>query len=193
MAFQSKDRFFHKAKADGYLARSAYKLEELQKKFGLMRPGDLVLDMGASPGAWSQVAVKEVGPSGRVIGLDLKPVEFRARNAQFHVMDAFEFDPAILKLQHVNCLLSDMAPNTTGHRDVDQARSFHLCLKVVEVAERWLAPGGHCVMKMFEGPDTENLASRLQALFANVKRLKPEAVRKGSFETYFVGLRKLVS
>lgn len=189
MTFNPKDRFFHKAKAEGFLARSAYKLDELQKKYKLIRTGDFVLDLGAAPGAWSQVAVKLVGPSGRVVGLDLKPIEYRAPNAKFYQMNAFEFDPAILEGRTVNCLLSDMAPNTTGVRNVDQARSFELCEQVLNLAEKHLNPKGHLVLKLFEGPDAERIAKRMESMFEQVKRFKPEAVRKGSFETYFVGLR----
>src|ERR1700690_1357016 len=83
MAYVPKDRFFHKAKAEGFLARSAYKLDEIQKKFRVLRAGDFVLDLGASPGSWSQVACKIVGAQGKVVGLDLKPVEFKAPNATF--------------------------------------------------------------------------------------------------------------
>jgi len=190
MAFERKDRFFHKAKAEGFLARSAYKLDELQKKYRLIKPGDLVLDLGAAPGAWSQIAVKIVGPQGRVIGLDLKAIDFKAPNAKFYVMNAFQFEPEILEGRNVNCLLSDMAHNTTGIRDVDQARSFELCQQVLNIADQWLMPKGHCVMKMFESADSEVLAKRMQKTFEKVHRFKPEAVRKGSFETYFVGLSK---
>lgn len=190
MAFERKDRFFHKAKAEGFLARSAYKLDELQKKYRLIKPGDLVLDLGAAPGAWSQIAVKIVGPQGRVIGLDLKAIDFKAPNAKFYVMNAFQFDPEILEGRNVNCLLSDMAHNTTGIRDVDQARSYELCQQVLNIADQWLVPKGHCVMKMFESADSEVLAKRMQKTFEKVQRFKPEAVRKGSFETYFVGLNK---
>src|SRR5579872_6446851 len=97
MTYTPKDRFFHKAKAEGFLARSAYKLDEIQKKYRILRSGDFVLDLGASPGAWSQVACKAVGAGGRVVGLDLKPVDFKAENAKFYQMDAFQFDPAILE------------------------------------------------------------------------------------------------
>lgn len=190
MAFERKDRFFHKAKADGFLARSAYKLDELQKKYRLMKSGDFVLDLGAAPGSWSQVAIKIVGAQGRVVGLDLKNIELKAPNAKFYVMNAFEFDPAILEGRVVNCLLSDMAHNTTGIRNVDQARSFELCEKVLNIADQWLNKKGHCVMKIFEGPDAEVIAKRMQKTFEKVHRFKPEAVRKGSFETYFVGLNK---
>ena len=190
MAFNPKDRFFHKAKAEGFVARSAYKLDELQKKFKLIRPGDLVLDLGAAPGAWSQIAIKATGPNGRVVGLDLKPVSLSFPNARFYVMNAFDFDPSILDGRLVDVLLSDMAPNTTGVRNVDQARSFELCNEVMKISVQYLKPGGHLVMKLFEGPDSEKLAKSLEKAFSQTKRIKPEAVRKGSFETYFVGLKK---
>lgn len=188
--FNRKDRFFHKAKAEGFLARSAYKLDELQKKYKLIRSGEMVLDLGASPGAWSQVACKIVGDAGRVVGLDLKPVEHKAPNARFYQMDAFQFDPAILEGRQVNVLLSDMAPNTTGIRNVDQARSFELCQQVLNLADTHLSTGGHLVLKLFEGPEAQQIDQRMQKMFTSVKRFKPEAVRKGSFETYFVGLNK---
>lgn len=190
MTFNRKDRFFHKAKAEGFLARSAYKLDELQKKYRLIKPGDLVLDLGAAPGAWSQIAVKAVGPQGRVVGLDLKAIEYKAPNAKFHVMNAFDFDPGILDGRPVDCVLSDMAPNTTGVRGVDQARSLELCQQVLNIGETHLSPKGHLVLKLFEGPDAELIADRMGGMFRQVKRFKPEAVRKGSFETYFVGLEK---
>ncbi|HMN69509.1 MAG TPA: RlmE family RNA methyltransferase [Bdellovibrionales bacterium] len=191
MAFNPKDRFFHKAKAEGFVARSAYKLDELQKKFKIMKPGDFVLDLGAAPGAWTQIASKAVGPQGRVVGLDLKSVDLKLPNSKFYVMNAFDFDPAILEGRAVQCMLSDMAPNTTGIRATDQARSFELCEQVVKLSSEHLVKGGHLVMKLFEGPDAEKLAKNLGHLFQQTKRLKPEAVRKGSFETYFLGLRKL--
>ena len=189
-SFNRKDRFFHKAKAEGFLARSAYKLDELQKKHRLFASGDLVLDLGAAPGAWSQIAVKVVGPKGRVIGLDLKPIDYKAPNAKFYVMNAFEFDPQILEDREVGCVLSDMAPNTMGVAVVDQARSVELCHQVLNIGRDYLRPGGHLVLKIFEGPDVKDIDARLHEMFSVVKRSKPEAVRKGSFETYFVGLNK---
>jgi 23S rRNA (uridine2552-2'-O)-methyltransferase len=148
------------------------------------------LDLGASPGSWSQYACKIVGEKGRVVGLDLKPVEFSAPNAAFYQMDIFNFDPGILEGRIINCLLSDMAPNTTGVRSVDQARSAGLCEELLKVAQTHLSPRGHLVMKLFEGPEVEKIAKELSRQFDQSKRLKPEAVRKGSFETYFIGLSK---
>jgi 23S rRNA (uridine2552-2'-O)-methyltransferase len=190
MVYTPKDRFFHKAKAEGFVARSAYKLDELQKKFKLIRPGDFVLDLGAAPGAWSQIASQNLGPKGRIVGLDLKKINLKLDNAKFYVMNAFDFDPAILEGRVINVLLSDMAPNTTGIRNTDQARSFELCQQVINIADKHLTKGGHLVMKIFEGPDVNKLLKELERKFQQTKRLKPEAVRKGSFETYFLGLNK---
>lgn len=191
MVFNPKDRFFHKAKADGFLARSAYKLEELQQKYKIIRSGDFVLDLGAAPGSWSQVAIKIIGPSGRVVGLDLKPIELSAPNAKFYVMNAFDFDPVILEGRtQIDVLLSDMAHNTTGIRSVDQARSFELCQQILKISDEFLKPKGHVVMKVFEGPDAEKISKEISKKFEVHKRFKPEAVRKGSYETYFVGLNK---
>lgn len=191
MVFNPKDRFFHKAKAEGFLARSAYKLDEIQKKYRLIRSGDFVLDLGAAPGAWSQVAIKVVGESGRVVGLDLKVIDLKAPNAAFYQMDVFAFDPTILEKRKLHVLLSDMAPNTTGIRGVDQARSEELCHKVLELSDQYLATGGHMVMKLFEGQEADRLVKLVNKKFAQSKRFKPEAVRKGSFETYVIGLKKL--
>jgi 23S rRNA (uridine2552-2'-O)-methyltransferase len=190
VAFNPKDRFFHKAKEQGFLARSAFKLDEIQKKFKIIKPGQLVLDLGAAPGAWSQVAVKIVGPQGRVVGLDLKEIEYTAPNARFYQMNAFEFDPEILEGRTLDVLLSDMMSNTTGFRDVDQARSFDLCEQVLNLATTHLRPGGHCVLKIFEGPDSRKIDERVKKMFNDSRRYKPEAVRKGSIELYVVGLGK---
>ncbi|MCO5114198.1 MAG: RlmE family RNA methyltransferase [Bdellovibrionaceae bacterium] len=186
MAFNRKDHFFHKAKKDGFLARSAYKLEEIQKKHRLFKRGDFVLDLGASPGSWSQYASKAVGPEGLIVGIDLKPVEFTALNAEFHQMNIFELDPAILHDRQPDVIMSDMAPNTTGIRSVDQARSEDLCLEVIKVATQFLKPGGHLVMKIFESQTDQTVTKELKSQFKEIKRLKPEAVRKGSFETYLI-------
>jgi 23S rRNA (uridine2552-2'-O)-methyltransferase len=190
MAFNPKDRFFHQAKKDGFLARSAYKLDEVQKKYKLIRSGDFVLDLGASPGAWSQVAHRIVGSNGRVVGLDLKPVEFKAPNAKFYVMNVFDLDTAIFDGREVNVLLSDMAPNTMGVKSVDQARSEELCREVLKLSDQHLSKGGHLMIKLFEGPDAEEIVKGVKERFDSIKRMKPEAVRKGSFETYLIGFKK---
>lgn len=178
------------AKADGYKARSAYKLTEIQKKFRVLNSGNFVLDCGAAPGSWSQVVSQLVGPQGHVVGLDLKEIDLSLKNGTFYVMDVFQFDPEILKGRAMDCLLSDMAPNTTGIRNVDQARSAELCLKILELSEKFLKPKGNMVMKLFEGPEGEAVAKEVGKKFASSKRFKPEAVRKGSYETYLIGIGK---
>jgi 23S rRNA (uridine2552-2'-O)-methyltransferase len=190
MAFNPKDRFFHMAKKDGFVARSAYKLDEVQKKYKLIKPGNFVLDLGAAPGAWSQIAQKIVGPSGRVVGIDLKPISLSYPNATFHVMDVFQMDPAILGSRPIDVLLSDMAPNTTGIRSADQARSEELCREVLKVSDQFLRPGGHLMLKLFVGPEADEIAKGIKDRFEEMKRIKPEAVRKGSFEIYVVGFNK---
>ncbi|NCN41972.1 RlmE family RNA methyltransferase [bacterium] len=190
MTFNRKDRFFHKAKADGYKARSAYKLEEIQKKYNVIPKKSFVVDLGASPGSWSQLSMKLVGKEGYVVGLDLKPVDIKSPNGKFYVMDIFELDPAIFEGRVVDVLISDMAPNTTGVRSVDQARSEELCLEVLKVSDKYLKSGGNLVMKLFEGGDAEVVAKEVKNRFKVFKRFKPEAVRKGSFETYLIGIGK---
>lgn len=186
MAFNRKDHFFHKAKKEGFLARSAFKLEEIQKKHKIFRKGDFVLDLGASPGSWSQYALTTVGANGQVVGIDLKPVEFSAHNAQFYQMDIFDLNPEILDNKNPDVIMSDMAPNTTGIRSVDQARSEELCQAVVDLAFKFLKPNGHLVMKIFESATDQMISKQLKSNFSELKRFKPEAVRKGSFETYLI-------
>lgn len=190
MAFNPQDRFFRMAKEDGFVARSAYKLDEIQKKFKIIKQGQMVLDLGAAPGAWSQVALKILGPQGLVVGLDLKEIDLKAPNARFYVMNVFEFNPEILSGRIVDCLLSDMAPNTTGTKSVDQARSYDLCEQVLNLAVKHLRVGGHCAMKIFEGPDAKKIDDRFRKMFGESKRFKPESVRKGSIEMYVIGLGK---
>lgn len=190
MTYQPKDRFFHKAKQDGFVARSAYKLQDLQKRFRILNSGDRVLDLGCSPGSWSQVALKLIGPKGTLFGIDLKPVTIqKPANATFLVGDILKTDAAVFG-EPFDCIISDMAPNTTGIRMRDQAQSEELCRMVLQITQTHLKPGGHMVMKLFEGPDAQALVNDTKKLFQKVERFKPEAVRKGSFETYVLGLKK---
>lgn len=190
MAYNPKDRFFHKAKEDGFAARSAYKLQEIQKKYNLLKPGHRVMDLGASPGSWSQVASQIVGPKGFVIGIDLTPITMKLPNVQFITGDAFTITEAEYGNEPFDVILSDMAPKTTGIRLTDLARSEELCYAVLGFVERHLKKNGHMVMKNFDSPDTKGLTNKMQTLFAKVHKTKPEAVRKGSFETFLVGISK---
>ena len=147
------DEYFRRAKADGYAARSAYKLIQIQESKRLMKRGDRVLDLGCAPGAWLQVAARVVGTSGSVVGLDLKPVSVSAGpNVVALVGDAFEIEPSALTEPAggaFDCVVSDMAPNTTGHGDSE--RSVELCRRVLELLPGLLKPTGSLAMKVFEG------------------------------------------
>jgi 23S rRNA (uridine2552-2'-O)-methyltransferase len=191
MVYKPKDHYFHKAKKEGFVARSAYKLEELQKKHRLIRPGDRVLDLGASPGSWSQVALKFAGAKGSVLGIDLKPVKIQAPNARFIVGDILQLPEAEFA-GTFDVVISDMAPNTTGIRVRDQALSEELCQMALNIAAKHLKSGGHLAIKLFEGPDAEKIVAQVKQMFQKFDRTKPQAVRKGSFETYLVGLGKRV-
>ncbi|MBL0921005.1 MAG: RlmE family RNA methyltransferase [Phycisphaerales bacterium] len=190
------DKFFKQAKADGYLARSAYKLAEINDRKRLLHKGSRALDLGCAPGAWLQVASEIVGPTGVVVGIDLKPVEHAiAPNVHTLVGDIYE-TPAESLLQHTgghpfDAVLSDMAPNTTGHGD--HFLSVRLCDRVLDLLESsaaagapLLKPGGSLAMKVFEGEAYPDLVKRTARLFTEAKGFKPKASRDVSREMYIV-------
>src|SRR3989344_9015068 len=152
------DKWSKKAAAEGYRARSVYKLEELDQRFHLLRPGMIVLDLGAAPGSWMQYASKKVGPDGYVVGFDLTGIKPIAANTRTHQQDITDLESMerILKKEHVDeadLVLSDIAPNTSGVKDVDQWRSIELVEAVLNVAKKFLKPGGFCISKIFRGAD----------------------------------------
>ncbi len=189
------DKFFKQAKAEGYLARSAYKLMEIADKRRLLRRGYRVLDLGCAPGSWLQVAETRVGPDGLVVGVDLQEVEHRFGPTVFTlVANAFEIEPKVLlgeSGKRFDVLLSDMAPNTTGHGD--DLLSARLCRRVLTLAADVLRPGGSLVMKVLEGSETPDLIKETRALFAEGGTTKPEASREISREIFIVakGFRAL--
>jgi 23S rRNA (uridine2552-2'-O)-methyltransferase len=183
------DEFFRKAQAQGYLARSAYKLKQIQQAKQIIRPGDRVLDLGCAPGAWLQVAAELVGPQGRVGGIDLQRLRGAfAGNVRHAVGDAFEIDPAeLLELvggEKYDVLLSDMAPKTSGVNDHE--RSIALCQRVLELAGDVLKPTGNLAMKVFEGGMYPDLLETTGMMFTRVKGYKPKASRGVSREMYVV-------
>jgi 23S rRNA (uridine2552-2'-O)-methyltransferase len=181
-----KDRFHQKAQAAGFRARSVFKLEELDK--GLFRPGDRVLDLGCSPGSWLQYAASRIGDEGKLVGIDRVPVT-GIRGARTMVGDVFEVvAPDLLgDLEAFDVVLSDMAPDTTGIRHVDQARSEALFERALELAVLTLAPGGRFVGKLFQGPDFKKLIDACRVHFDEVRTVKPASSRQISIEQYVVG------
>lgn len=185
-----RDHYFHKAKREGFAARSVYKLEELDRRHRLLRPGQTVLDLGCAPGSWLQYAAQRVGSSGLVVGVDLTPVSValppQARTVQ---ADAFELDPAALQPdgRPFDLVLSDMAPRTTGIKSADAARSAQLVLQALALARAVLRPGGTLLVKVFQGAQLPELRAAFRESFARVSVAKPKATRSESVEVYLLG------
>ena len=183
------DVFFKKARAEGYAARSIFKLEEIDKKLRLIHPGDRVLDLGCRPGSWMQYAGRIVGAHGAVVGIDRDRLPQPVPGARVLVGDIYATtdDELLGDLKAFDVVLSDMAPDTTGIRSTDQARSAALVEEALGRAERLLAPAGRFVAKIFQGPDVEQLRKRMGLSFSDVRLVKPEGSRQQSAELYLVG------
>ncbi len=193
MSNRSRPDFYtQKAKKEGYMARSVYKLEEIQNKTRLIKPGDTVLDVGASPGSWTQYVLRLLKGKGKVVGADLKPLgNFKAKgDLSFIQGDVFSEDITEQLKAHgpFDVIISDAAPSTSGNRLMDTRRSYDLVERIFEFSLKWLKPGGNFTVKVFQGGDEQEIFDRMKEEFDQVKRLKPKAVRKESFETYFIGL-----
>ena len=184
-----RDRFHQKAKKQGFLARAVYKLEELDDKVDLFAAADRVLDLGCAPGSWLQYARSKVGPTGVLVGLDRGPLQKPVAGARIVVGDVMTIDVAELRgdVSAFDVVLSDMAPDTTGVRSLDQSRSEALFERALDIATQVLAPGGNFVGKLFMGPDFKKLVDAVRARFATAKTIKPASSRQISIEQYVVG------
>jgi 23S rRNA (uridine2552-2'-O)-methyltransferase len=186
---QLNDPYVKAARAAGYRSRAAFKLVELDEKFHLLKPGGRVVDLGAAPGGWTQVAVRKVGDRGRVVGLDLLPVDpvpgATILEGDFQDPEAEKRVEALLGGQ-ADLVLSDMAPNTTGHGATDHLRIMSLAELALDFALRVLAPGGAFAAKVFQGGSEKALLETLKQRFAVVRHAKPPASRKDSAELYVV-------
>ena len=191
MAYNRKDGFFHKAQKEGYAARSIYKLEAIDQRFKLIRSGDLALDLGSAPGSWLQYLDKRVGAHGRVVGIDLKKVRAVVSD-RVHVLRGDLLKTPLDALSHggqrFDVIVSDMAPNTSGVRSLDQERSAQLTSAAFEVCPRLLRVGGNWCAKAFQGEPLNDLERRIRASFDRFERLRPPATRKNSFEIFLIGL-----
>jgi 23S rRNA (uridine2552-2'-O)-methyltransferase len=187
------DPYVRRAKEQGYRSRAAFKLLEINEKERFLRPGSLVVDLGAAPGGWSQVAAQKVGPQGRVIAVDLLPI---APISGVTVLRA-DFREAILGEQlqgaRADAVLSDLSPNLSGIPGVDQARGLDLSLAAIDFCRRGLRAEGVFVVKAFQGEAFEGLIERLKKEFTKVKVIKPSASRGESAETYVVSRGLLCS
>ncbi|RYZ71696.1 MAG: RlmE family RNA methyltransferase [Proteobacteria bacterium] len=197
MAFNPKDRFFHKAKAEGFAARSVYKLQEIDQKFKVLKPGQTVLDLGSSPGSWSQYAAQKIG-NGRLLGVDLTKMNISLPNAVFIQADLRDLNLETVFREHgfhppFDIVMSDMMANTTGIKSADQARSFELCELALTVAQRFLKPGGTFICKFFQSGEFGALRADIKRQYERVEALKPESTRAISKEIFLVGLKKKAS
>lgn len=186
------DKFTKKAKLEGYRARSAFKLIEINKKYKIINKGDIVLDIGAAPGSWLQVASEAVGPKGRVLGIDLQPIGMFAKNVETVVGDITKqesIDIVISKLNKINVVLCDIAPSTTGVEDADQYASLLLSETSFEVAKKVLKKGGKFICKIFQSREADEFIKEARKHFETCRVVKPLASRKHSKEVYFLGIR----
>lgn len=188
------DKWSQKAAEMGFRARSVFKLMELDDAFALLAPGMTVLDIGAAPGSWLQYAAEKVGPSGRVFGFDLTAIEPVAANVtteQLDALDRAKVEEALRRhgFEHPDLVLSDIAPNTSGVKDVDQWKSVELAVAVTQVAKAILPAGGRCVVKVLRGGDFDEFFKRQKAAWREAKVVEVAATRDSSREVYVV-LRK---
>lgn len=193
--FIVKDTYFKKAKQEGFRARSAYKLQEIQQKYKLIKKGDRVLDLGCAPGGWLQVLSGLVGGTGFVVGIDLLPVApMPQKNVVTHVGDLRTLDPAGVlagaSAPPFDVITCDIAPNLSGIRDVDTARIADVFTAVRRIVASALLPGGAFVFKAFFSEDFKPTMKDLQTLFARASAYKPAASRGASSEVYLVCIGK---
>lgn len=190
-----QDAYVLKAREQGYRSRAVFKLEEIQQKDRIFKPGQFVLDLGAAPGGWSEYAIQAVGDRGRVIALDLLAIEPIAGveflQGDFSEQQTLDELLRLIGERKFDLVLSDMAPNLSGMHSVDQPKSSYLAELAFEMARDFLVPGGVFIVKLFQGEGFEALVSTFRLTFKSVKFRKPDASRSRSSEIYAVcsGLR----
>lgn len=195
-----KDHYFEKAKAQGFKARSIFKLEEIDQSLKLIKPDSIILDLGSAPGSWLQYVANKLGPKGAALGVDLTAIKDKIHDRVKTVVDdcflltdekirSYMAD-LVTDFKQFDVILSDMAPKTSGIKHVDQTRSLQLAEKALSIAEPFLKPGGHVVIKVFGSGEVSGLIARMKELFKNVKQMRPKSVRAPSKEFYVVGIHK---
>lgn len=190
---QWADHLTEKAKSQGYPARSIYKLEEIQKKFNVIQKGSQILDLGCAPGSWLLYAAKETGPGGKVLGIDLKAVEIKLPSNVTAIQDdilRLGNSDVMDQAQGFDLVMSDMAPATTGRKDVDAARSAELCRMALSAALKNLKTTGNFICKIFQGNEFKAFEKQVKTSFRECRIFKPESCRKQSKEIYIIAKGK---
>jgi 23S rRNA (uridine2552-2'-O)-methyltransferase len=188
--YAKPDAFTKRAKEAGYPARSVYKLEEIDRRVRLLRPGMRVLDLGASPGSWALYAAQKIGPSGKLLAMDLNDLRTALPpHATFLRGDALSLEnEALATFAPYDVVLSDMAPLTTGTRLGDQARSYELFMRALGVAGSLLKTGGTFVGKIFMSEDLPKARAEVRRLFESERLIRPEGTRSVSYELFCIGI-----
>ncbi|HBL95828.1 MAG TPA: 23S rRNA methyltransferase [Psychrobacter sp.] len=187
------DHYVQKAQKDGYRARAAYKLLEINEKTNLIKKGMTVVDLGSAPGSWSQVAGQLVGDDGILIASDILPMDALPNvtfiQGDFREAEVFDAIMAEVGDKQVDVVLSDMAPNTAGNSAIDQPRMMYLCELAVDFALSTLPKGGALIMKVFQGEGTQELRKQMQQDFSKIRSIKPGASRPRSKEMFWVAIK----
>jgi 23S rRNA (uridine2552-2'-O)-methyltransferase len=191
----TKDEYYNRAKQEGYRSRAAYKLKQLDGTADLVSEGDTVVDLGAAPGGWSQVAAELAGGSGTVVAVDRQRIDTidGVETVRGDMTEESTRNEVLDAVGTTDVVVSDMAPNMTGEYELDHARSVHLARTAFETALELLAPGGDFVAKVFEGPDTDDLRADIDEEFEYVRSVHPEASRDASSELFLVGKGRLTA
>ncbi len=208
----NRDEYYNRAKQEGYRTRSAYKLRQLDDTADLFSPGDTVVDLGAAPGGWLQVAGERVGSEGRVVGVDRQRIDDPEVAASVETVQGDVTDDETVAMlrgvlgadttdggetlrgeRPVDAVVSDLAPNMTGTYELDHARSVHLARQVLSIAEELLTAGGDVAVKVFQGSELDDFRDEVAAAFEYVRTVEPDASRDSSSEVYVVGKGRLTA
>ena len=188
--YDRKDRFYEMAKSAGHASRAYYKLEQMQKKYKIVRQGDLVVDLGAAPGGWMELLSKLIGEKGRVVGVDILPLKITIQKNMTFIKGDINSHDTIEELKSMlglaDFIVSDMAPSTSGIKFKDSYLSYQLAAKAFDISKEILKKGGNFVTKIFPGEDFAGFKKELSVYFKTVHQHRPEATRKSSTEVYLV-------
>jgi 23S rRNA (uridine2552-2'-O)-methyltransferase len=191
---KKKDPYYKRAKGENYRSRASYKLMQINKKYKVIKKGNKILDLGAAPGGWSQVAIEKVEDEGIVVGVDLKKIKPFPDESYYFIRGDFTDENIHLKIIEkldgkANAIISDASPSLSGIKNIDHLRSMDLAESVTEIAYKILAKNGNLLIKVFQGEEFKDLIDKIRKKFKVLKTTKPSSSRKKSSEMYIIGLK----